>query len=67
MMGLRLSEGISRSAFLREGGQEPEQLLNPRRLQSLIEGGFITLTDEALVATDRGRARLDAVLAHLLT
>lgn len=66
MMGLRLSEGIPRAAFLRESRQEPEQLLDPKRLQALIEGGFVTLTDEGLTATHRGRTRLDAVLAHLL-
>lgn len=66
MMGLRLSEGVPRAAFLRETGQAPEQLLDPKRLKALIEGGFVTLTNEGLTATHRGRTRLDAVLAHLL-
>ncbi len=66
MMGLRLSEGVPRAAFLRETGQEPEQLLDPARLTVLIDGGFVTLTEQGLTATHRGRTRLDAVLAHLL-
>ncbi|WP_425456756.1 radical SAM family heme chaperone HemW [Denitrobaculum tricleocarpae] len=67
MMGLRLKEGIPRDAFLRETGREPEQLFDAARSQALIDGGFLTLTDGRLAATHRGRTRLDAVLAHLLT
>ena len=35
-------------------------------LARLIEGGFVTLDDERLVATAAGRQRLNAVLAALL-
>ncbi len=66
MMGLRLREGISRAAFLRETGKEAEQVLNGERLRSLSEAGFVTLTDRGLTASHEGRSRLDAVLAHLL-
>ena len=66
MMGLRLKEGIPRTAFLRETGRDPEALFDPKRLRDLVEGGFMTLTDKGLAATYRGRTRLDAVLAHLL-
>jgi oxygen-independent coproporphyrinogen-3 oxidase len=66
MMGLRLREGITREAFLRETGRPPEELLDPRRLQALTDGGFIELNADGLLATHRGRTRLDAVLAHLL-
>ncbi len=66
MMGLRLREGISREAFLRECGQEPEQLLDKAKLQSLSENGFLELTERGLSASHAGRTRLNAVLAHLL-
>ena len=66
MMGLRLREGIARDAFARETGQQPEQLLDPGRLRTLTEGGFLELTKTGLTASHQGRTRLDAVLAHLL-
>ncbi len=66
MMGLRLIEGVSRAAFRRETGAEPEQALDPGRLQVLIEGGFLKLDDAGLRASTAGLARLDAVLARLL-
>jgi putative oxygen-independent coproporphyrinogen III oxidase len=66
MMGLRLAEGIPRSRFLSELGQEPENLLDRRGLDLLIEGGFVTLDGTRLAATAAGRQRLNAVLARLL-
>ncbi|MEE8499807.1 MAG: radical SAM family heme chaperone HemW [Kiloniellales bacterium] len=66
MMGLRLIEGVSRAAFRRETGAEPEQALDPGRLQALIEGGFLELYAAGLRATQTGLDRLDAVLARLL-
>jgi oxygen-independent coproporphyrinogen-3 oxidase len=66
MMGLRLAEGVSRAAFRRETGREPEQALDAARLRPLIEGGFLELNGVGLRATAEGLARLDAVLARLL-
>ena len=66
MMGLRLDEGVSRAAFRRETGREPEQALDAARLRTLIEGGFLELDDVGLRATAEGRLRLDALLGHLL-
>jgi oxygen-independent coproporphyrinogen-3 oxidase len=66
MMGLRLDEGVSRAAFRRETGREPEQALDAARLRPLIEGGFLELNGVGLRATAEGLARLDAVLARLL-
>ena len=66
MMGLRLDEGVSRAAFRRETGREPEQALDAARLGTLIEGGFLELDDAGLRATAEGRLRLDAVLGRLL-
>ncbi len=66
LMGLRLTEGVPRRRFARELGAEPEALLDPAALDSLTQGGFLTLDDHALTATDAGRRRLDGVLATLL-
>jgi putative oxygen-independent coproporphyrinogen III oxidase len=66
MMGLRLTEGIPRTRFRAELDAEPEALLDPRGLQNLVEGGFVTLDFERLAATAAGRQRLNAVLAMLI-
>ncbi len=65
MMGLRLREGISRARFAGETGRDFETVLGSR-LAPLIEGGFLTLDETVLRATDAGRQRLNAVLASLL-
>lgn len=66
MMGLRLREGIPRARFQRDFGQEPEQLVDKAGLDILIEGGFLTLDETRLAATDEGRQRLNAVLTKLV-
>ncbi len=65
MMGLRLSEGVSRTAFRRESGLAFEAALDPARLTRLVEAGFLVLDEAGLRATPAGRRRLNAVLAHL--
>jgi putative oxygen-independent coproporphyrinogen III oxidase len=66
MMGLRLAEGVDRSAFRRETGLGIEEAIDPRHLADLVEGGFLTLDEHALRATPAGRQRLNAVLARLI-
>ena len=66
MMGLRLTEPIPRARFLRVAGKQPETALDMRRLQRLIDGGFLTLDDSGLASTAAGRQRLNAVLETLL-
>jgi oxygen-independent coproporphyrinogen-3 oxidase len=66
MMGLRLAEGVSRAAFRRETGEEPEAVLPAAELARLIEGGFLELDGVGLRATAAGRVRLDGLLARLL-
>jgi len=66
MMGLRLTEGISRPAFRREAGADPEQLLDEGRLASLRDAGYIDVDSEGLRATAAGRQRLNAVTGYLL-
>jgi putative oxygen-independent coproporphyrinogen III oxidase len=64
MMGLRLVEGVSRKRLETLAGQDAETLFG-RRLAPLIEGGFLALDQDRLVATAAGRQRLNSVLALL--
>jgi len=64
MMGLRLTEGISR-ARLEELAECDTETLFGIGLARLIDGGFIKLDKRRLVATVAGRQRLNAVLAML--
>jgi len=66
MMGLRLSEGIPRAGFLRELAAEPEEILDPARIASAVEAGYLELDAQALRATMAGRRRLDALIRHVL-
>lgn len=66
MMGLRVSEGISRAAFDRETGAEPEALLDRARLAALRDAGYLDLDRAGLRATAAGRQRLNAVTGYLL-
>jgi putative oxygen-independent coproporphyrinogen III oxidase len=66
MMGLRLAEGIDGSRFEGETGETLQASLDPRRLERLMEGGFVELDEQGLRATSAGRQRLNAVLAELL-
>jgi oxygen-independent coproporphyrinogen-3 oxidase len=66
MMGLRLAEGIPRTRFTRELGQDMEAALDMDSLARLIDAGFLSLDSERLAATTAGRQRLNAVLSALL-
>ncbi|MBV8334857.1 MAG: coproporphyrinogen III oxidase, partial [Alphaproteobacteria bacterium] len=65
MMGLRLTEGVSRPRLERAAGCDVEILFGAK-LALLVDGGFLTLDNERLTATAAGRQRLNAVLAALL-
>ncbi len=65
MMGLRLTEGVARARLERAAGHDAETLFGDN-LAPLVEGGFLTLDRDRLVATPTGRQRLNAVLAALL-
>jgi oxygen-independent coproporphyrinogen-3 oxidase len=67
MMGLRLREGVARSAFRRELESDPEDLLDAARLSHLREAALVSLDATGLRATAAGRQRLDGVLDYLLT
>ena len=66
MMGLRLVEGIDRRRFRALTGHDAAEVVDSGALSAMIQGGFLTLDDTRLRATDAGRQRLDAVLARLL-
>jgi oxygen-independent coproporphyrinogen-3 oxidase len=66
MMGLRLTQGVSRARFRAATGRALETALDGARLADLIDGGFIVLDDAGLRATAAGRQRLNAVLALLI-
>ncbi|HVJ32225.1 MAG TPA: radical SAM family heme chaperone HemW [Terriglobia bacterium] len=66
MMGLRLHEGVDLARLQATTGKALEAWLPAGNLPRLVGGGFVTLDDTALRATEAGRARLDAVLAALV-
>lgn len=66
MMGLRLTEGITRAAFRHEAGAEPKQLLDATRLATLMAAGYLVVDGEGLRATAAGRQRLNALCGYLL-
>jgi putative oxygen-independent coproporphyrinogen III oxidase len=66
MMGLRLTEGISREDFRAETGADIEAAFAGSKLGELIAGGFLERDNAGLRATAAGRQRLNAVLARLL-
>jgi putative oxygen-independent coproporphyrinogen III oxidase len=67
MMGLRLTEGVTRERFREAAGSEIEAALDVAALADLQAGGFIELDAAGMRATAAGRQRLNAVLARLLT
>lgn len=67
MMGLRLTDGLSRDVFWARTGMELEDALEPRRLRPLLTANYLILDDNGIRATEEGRLRLNAILAALLT
>ena len=65
MMGLRLVEGVPRRRLETLAERDVGELFGDE-LSRLVEGGFLTLDADRLVATEAGRQRLNAVLAALL-
>ncbi|HIF25718.1 MAG TPA: coproporphyrinogen III oxidase [Micavibrio sp.] len=66
MMGLRLREGIKLSRFTEETGQSLDTYIPQTKFQSMIDEGYITLTDTTITATQDGRQRLNGLLSYLL-
>lgn len=62
LMGLRINEGISLTRFKNIRGE----VLSERRYAPLLEGGFLKLEKDRLIATQKGRFVLNAVTEALL-
>jgi len=67
MMGLRLTDGLSRTGFLLRTGIELEDALDPRRLRPLLAANYLVLDNRGLRTTTEGRLRLNPILAALLS
>jgi putative oxygen-independent coproporphyrinogen III oxidase len=66
ILGLRLAEGVKRSAFRRHGGADLDAALDREGLGRMRDAGLIACTDEGIRATPAGRQRLDWMLPRLL-
>ncbi len=65
MMGLRLREGISRGAFVSEIGRDIREVVDPKKLDALIQEGLFYLEDKRFGLTDVGRQKLNSVLGFM--
>jgi oxygen-independent coproporphyrinogen-3 oxidase len=65
LMGLRLTEGISAPRFAERTGTALADAVDPLILQASLEEGYLTFTQDRLIATAEGRKRLDALLPAL--
>ena len=65
MMCLRLNNGVSQTEFKDQLGSSFAQVLQPEKLNLLINEGLLELTSTHLKATKEGRQRLDGVLRYL--
>jgi len=66
MMGLRLTEGVSRSRLEFIAEESLEDMFNANDLAALIDQGYIRVDRTVIQATESGLQRLDGVLAMLL-
>jgi putative oxygen-independent coproporphyrinogen III oxidase len=66
LMGLRLTEGIDRIWFAARTGGTLEDALDQSVLRQALDEGYLTWSDDRLVATPAGRLRLDALLAVIV-
>jgi putative oxygen-independent coproporphyrinogen III oxidase len=67
LMGLRLTEGVELAWFEARSGQTLAQSVDAGVLVRCIAEGYLTLTQDRLVATREGRIRLDSLLSALVT
>lgn len=66
MMGLRLAEGIDRSAWRGKFGTDIGTFIPASKRETLIQEMFLQETDQTFQLTPAGRQRLDSVLVFLL-
>ena len=66
MMGLRLMEGVCLEKFKREAQTGFSDFVNNKRAELLVEEGLLEISSASVSATQKGRQRLDSLLAYLL-
>lgn len=67
MMGLRLMEGVNLENFEKETNSSFSAFVNGEKARILEEEGLLQVSAATVAATAKGRQRLDAVLAYLLS
>lgn len=65
MMGLRLREGLNLKRFKQETGISITETFENETLSPLIAEGLLTVSSEKLMATSRGRQKLNSLLVYL--
>lgn len=65
MMGLRLADGVERTAFAATTGTDPVTAIGEARLAPLVAAGYLEASATHLKASAAGRQRLNAVLERL--
>ncbi|MHA1540271.1 MAG: radical SAM family heme chaperone HemW [Alphaproteobacteria bacterium] len=65
MMGLRLQDGISRTAFRQKTGQDLDEIIPSFKQEKLVEEGLLVCDEISLRATEKGRQCLNTMLAFL--
>jgi oxygen-independent coproporphyrinogen-3 oxidase len=66
MMGLRLREGVPLARLREEYAGDPFEIIDRKKLQTLIDEGLMTDEKETLRTTPQGLKRLNGILAYLL-
>jgi len=66
MMGLRLNEGLSLKAFNKEVGNNLLTFIDEKKLQIMIDKGFVEFNNKYIKATSSGLQRLNAVLNYII-
>jgi oxygen-independent coproporphyrinogen-3 oxidase len=66
LMGLRLTEGISRARWQQQFGADIATYLAADKIKKLTEEDYLRVSDTHITATTGGRQRLQAVLNYLV-
>ena len=66
LMGLRLGEGVDLPRIAAIADRNPEQLLEWRSVERLVDQGLIELDGMRLRITPRGMLLLDGILAEIV-
>ncbi len=66
LMGLRLTAGVDRAAFLAAFGRQIEDLVSRPKIEALAAEGLLEIDAAAMRLTAAGRQRLNAALVFLL-